>query len=688
MSNNRFGDDSHDERPLTGGDYDDYNSYDDDYDNFKYDSYDDDDFSLTREDAAPLTSSRSESRYDDYDEEPLERETSSRHRSQSRRETIQRVAEDQQSGITRKPGVTSPDPRIAALSVTTAPHGSRQRNAQNSPAVRRANRAANGYGGGSGGGNRRPPSNTGRHPNKSKFAMFYIAFLLLAVSVCLVVLVVVLPGIGQRFSSLPIVSGTPPTVSSTDPAGVPIHRADLRSQTALITSINFYEGTDTLELLDINSRRSQEYTVPSNTIITGRNGRIMIFDELRVGDIIDIRYDSRNLDIATINENQRRWERVNRPNVNVNMDELVIVLNNDVWNFNSQTLVLHNGEDFSIGQIRPYDFVTLVGYGDTVWLVRVETAHGFLQFHNTDRIVNGFAMVGSDQYIRFDENMPDDITLPEGMHRVMIDGDNIETTFQNIRVIQGQTARINLTDIDLLTSQLFFSVTPENAQIFINGTQHVGSEPATVEFGEVLIRVEMEGYHPQQQEFVVTTTLATAVFELEAIEEERPQESTLIINTSPSGAIIYINNVFAGSSPLRYNVPPGMHSVVARSPGHESSTISVPVTGTETTNIERTLVLMPVINDPFANQPPQPVEPIPEVPFPTPVPTPPVAATPAPFPTLPPQFFETPAPPAPPVENVPLPTLPPADVAPPAGLPTPLPPPTEEIPWWLQLPGF
>ncbi|MCL2578193.1 MAG: PEGA domain-containing protein [Defluviitaleaceae bacterium] len=631
-------------------DYDEFESYDD-YDNFKYDNYDDD-FSLTRDDEAPLTSVRS---VQEYDEEPIENDRS-KSRSQTRRETIQRLSEEQQNGISRKPGVTAPDPRIDTL-----------RGMANGRPNKPAPRQPRATSGGANTGNRRTPANAAnRPPQKTKFAMFYIAFLLLAISVCLVVLVVVLPSLGGRIGD--IIGGTLPTPPPVEEERSP--RQNLRTLTALVTRIDISENVDTLELLDINERRSQEYTVPDDAIITGRNNRVMIFDELRVGDIIDIRYNSQNFEIRAITENSRRWERVNRQNAHINMDERTVLLNNEVWQFNSQTLVLHNGEDFSIGQIRPYDSVTLAGFGDTVWLVRVETAHGFLQFHNIDRIDNGFVMIGSDQYINFETlEEAEDITLPEGMHHIMVDGDNIEPFIQNIRISQGQTTRINLMDAELLTSQLFFVVTPESAQIFINGEEHINTEPASAEFGEVLIRVELEGYHPQEQEFEINAEMMTFVFDLEEIVIEEPG-GTLVISTFPPGAVIYINNEYAGVSPLTQTVPPGVYSVIARSPGHESAAHSISVTGNETSNIERTLVLMPVTSDPFANQPQQPAEPLPTaVPFPT---IPPHIAN--PFPTIPPQTSE-------PDPFNPFPTTPPVN-------PEPTPAPDEDVPWWIRLPGY
>jgi hypothetical protein len=187
----------------------------------------------------------------------------------------------------------------------------------------------------------------------------------------------------------------------------------------------------------------------------------------------------------------------------------------------------------------------------------------------------------------------------------------------------------------------------------------------------VLIRVELYGYHPQQQEFEITNEVMTFIFELEEIVHE----STIVINTSPPGALIYLNGEVAGTSPLTRTVPPGMHTVVARSPGHESATVSIPVTGNETANIVRTLMLMPTVTDPFANHLQPPVEPIP-----------PAGTTPVvPFPTVPPPYHPT-------TPTVPFPTvappyqpLPDVETPPPAGFPEPTP--ERERQWWEILPG-
>jgi len=660
MDENRFGG-----RPLTNDDddysFDNYNE--ETYESYDYDSFDNytdsDGYSLTRDDDddMPLTSSR----YDTaplvrMGEKPLDRDDySTRNRPASRSETIKRVAEDQRSGNARKPGVTQVDPRIAAIS------GNRERRGVSGDTVN-LRRARPSGGAGSSGSRRRDPAvphgerrtRSSRPQKRSKFAAFYIVLLMIAVGVCLTVLLIVIQNMDGAMNNIPVLGRAAPTPSPTPPPAATVEqRVDLRSQTALITGINPFGDSRTLTLLDISTRRTQEFTVSDEVRLHDRLNRPLTFSELRLGNMIDIGYDARSLDIATINESRQAWERRSRPNVTVDIESFEISLGNEVWNFNAQTLVLHRGEPFAISQIRPIDSVTLVGYGDTVWLVQIDAAHGFLQINNADVVANGTLMIGTNLFFQLDD-IANDIQLHEGTHRVMVEGDNIETFIENIEITAGQITRLNMGDAQLRAALLHIGVTPEDASVFVNGEQVTGS-PVTVEFGEVVVRVERDGFLPQEQQLEVTAPATGINFELVEIVND----STVVIFTLPTNAEIFFNNIFIGHSILTHTVQPGTFEIRARLPGYESPPYTLTVTGDEPNDIMRTILLVPSTDDPLANLPHQPVDPLPET---------------TPFPTLPPV--------------TPLPTLPPADQ--PGDAPGNNAPDatndTGNVPWWLQPP--
>jgi len=86
-----------------------------------------------------------------------------------------------------------------------------------------------------------------------------------------------------------------------------------------------------------------------------------------------------------------------------------------------------------------------------------------------------------------------------------------------------------------------------------------------------------------------------------------PPESTLVLSTLPTNAEIYIDNAFVGHSTLTHNVLPGTYNIVARLPDHDETRMSITVTGHETEDIVRHILLTPIQSPP---------------PSPTPTPTP------------------------------------------------------------------
>jgi len=340
----------------------------------------------------------------------------------------------------------------------------------------------------------------------------------------------------------------------------------------------------------------------------------MTFAELRIGHMVDISFDARIDEIATLNESVHAWERRSRTNVQIDIETATIALGAEVFEFNSQTLVLYRGEPFPISQIRPVDSVTLVGLGNITWLVQLDAAHGFMELANADTVINGTMLIGTNLFFALDD-IDGAITLPEGTHRIVVEGDNIETFVETITVSQGETTTLNLADVELRAALLHVNVLPIDAEIFINGELHDREDgPAHVEFGEQLIRVERYGFIPQEQMIEIVMPVNSINFTL----VEAVVDSTLIIFTVPGNAQIFIDNVFVGYSTLTHTIAPGNYRITARLPGHNDSIADVNVSAGE--EVRRYLLLDQATAGeytPAVSPTPQPITDLPDVnPFP------------------------------------------------------------------------
>ncbi|HBT38837.1 MAG: PEGA domain protein [Thermotoga sp. 50_1627] len=126
---------------------------------------------------------------------------------------------------------------------------------------------------------------------------------------------------------------------------------------------------------------------------------------------------------------------------------------------------------------------------------------------------------------------------------------------------------------------------PTGAHVYVDG-KYIGRTPARVQLDE---GQHFATFYWQDQvrteTFVVmagTTVVVTANF---------IQKTILNINTTPSGAQIFLDGSFVGVSPLQIEVQPGQHTVLATMPGYSAAQQSFSISPGETKTIN--LVLSP-----------------------------------------------------------------------------------------------
>ncbi|MCL2605406.1 MAG: PEGA domain-containing protein [Defluviitaleaceae bacterium] len=457
-----------------------------------------------------------------------------------------------------------------------------------------------------------------RAVNRKRFAALYILALVMGIAACLIFIVMRIPGIQGNI--LERTERAAPTPTPTPEIVIP---PDIRNILAQIIRIDVNRtAAPVLEVINLATGLRHEYTYTESTEMTNIHGRPMVFEELAVGQLLDIGFDANTNNLLSANQSRRTWERRHQSNLRIDLENDSITIGNDVFSFSHhQTMVLYRGQPFPIANIQPTNSVTIEGYGSHVWLIVLDAGHGFLQFANTEHIVRGTIEVGH-HFENLFEIRP--LQLQEGTHRVVVSGDNIEAFVHHVDIVQGETYILNLNAVRLRTGHLHITTTPQDVQIYVNGERHTGFGPVQLDFGEHIIRVEADGYIPQEQLVNVTAALGHVEFTL----TEAIRTGTLRIVTIPTNAQIFIEGVFVGHSELFHELTLGPVTVTARLPGYEDTTISAEVIHGER---DITLLLMPIEITPWPPATPPP--PYQGDPFPTPTPNPtlPPIATPPPL---------------------------------------------------------
>ena len=494
---------------------------------------------------------------------------------------------------------------------------------------------------------------------KNSFAIFYIITMVIGIVVCVTLFVLAY----QTLVPERIVGGG--TSGGNQQDQNVFVRAEYEQIMGMVTEIDiFTPGSITVQLLDTG--RLDRFNIGSNAQATDRRGNPMGFGEITPGQIVDITFNADTRDMVAIALSPRAWEQ-QPSNFVIDLADTTITVGNRTYNYSSRTLVLHRGEPSSVGIINQEDTITLIGYENKIWSIRIDSGHGFIRFDNAHHIIDGTVTVGNIIHTTLDPGRP--IAAPEGIHRVIVSGQNIEPFVADVVVRQGEIQGVDLSqDVELRYGTLQLIISQPNATVLINGNPvELEHSSVEVQFGTHVLRVELDGFIPVQEEIEMDMPFMRR--EINLVSDV--QDASIFIQTFPSEAQIFAGEVFLGHSPLTVELEFGGHTITARRNGYTDSSIHVVVDVGSPRQYTLTLQQLPM-QPPTTTFPPHGGQPY----------LPPIdpGHTPIPSPTIPPDWVHpgemVPTQPLP----QPLPPQQPPQQQPPFDPPPAWPPSVEDLP--------
>lgn len=181
---------------------------------------------------------------------------------------------------------------------------------------------------------------------------------------------------------------------------------------------------------------------------------------------------------------------------------------------------------------------------------------------------------------------PARVELDEGQHFATFYWQN-EAVTETFFITAGQT--VVVTGNFIKKTILDIRTNPSSAQIFLDGA-YVGVSPLQIEVqpGQHTVLATKAGYSPAQQSFTIAPgETRTITLNL------NPEQATLNVFTVPSGASIYVNNQYRGTTPpsgLSISVDPGTYTVTARLANYQDVSTTVTVGSGEVRRIDLTLI--------------------------------------------------------------------------------------------------
>ena len=437
---------------------------------------------------------------------------------------------------------------------------------------------------------------------KSEYMVFYIAIAVVGVIVAFVLALSSLNFFSRNATVPPGLSVNQQTPPDPDAdllsAAGPDENFIAQSFLGLITALDV--SGSAIQIHDVLERGTSTFFVQPSTDMRGRFNNALVLNEFRVGDIVDVSFnpDNNHLSRVSISTNADIWE--NRyTGLEVNTLNNTITVDDKMFVYNTNTIIINDGMVYPVTELHPLSMVSMRGIGNTVWFIESIQGFGTLRVTGSEAIMGGFLEVGREGTIPLGEDvspLDQELAVSEGIHRVVIHGDNIANEIREVTITSGQTEYLDLSDIEITRGHLIINASIENAIITLNGMPITSGEPNPLPFGDYRVIVQYPGYLSFDE---------TVTFEehnqnvMVVLVPEPPSYDNIVgggggvsgdhtqvvtgrqeIRTEPAGAHVFVDNVFLGTSPVTAQLELGQRTVTVQLDGFNSTTHTIMVSNT------------------------------------------------------------------------------------------------------------
>lgn len=321
-----------------------------------------------------------------------------------------------------------------------------------------------------------------------------------------------------------------------------------------VTGIN--EEYKTIEVLDIDDGSTVSVVFSNTTAITDEYGRALVFSEIELGDGVEVKYVKANNVAVTIDMPSNFFTKANKTNVITNSASNSLEYNGTNYYITDYTLIFDTaGNKINLSEIDKSDYVTFKGVDNYVNYIQVIKGHGNLRFTNIGSVKNPKAEINTKTILDLEKT--NEITLAEGEYKVIVSGDNITPYLQYVTIEPSKDVEINLSHTSDKLGNVYVITNTTGIVLKIDDKEYDENKAITLPYGEYAMEASKLNYKSDIQSVVIDKPTTNVTFNLVPIETN----VVLDIESTPSGAEVYIDNQLAGVTPLKIAVAEGGHNV-------------------------------------------------------------------------------------------------------------------------------
>lgn len=281
-------------------------------------------------------------------------------------------------------------------------------------------------------------------------------------------------------------------------------------------------GNKKISFYNTSLEEEEEYTYSGATAVYSKNGRDMSMAEVNPGEVYDVANTS---DGSKITEMRASSDIVEEENATVSVDaeEGRLTVGDVNYAYTERLVVLSEGNAIDPMEITANDRVTFRGVRGHAYSLVVTKGHGYIQPKKYKDFVGGKLTVQGEAILPVSEGML--LTVPEGEQQLSLENGDL-TASAKVIVKRGQVTKLDVSRYQSQmpdTSRVTFKISPEGAELYINGTLTDYSKPVSMKYGSHSVKVVLEGYNDYSG--VVRVKDSSAIVKIDLAEETAEVET-------------------------------------------------------------------------------------------------------------------------------------------------------------------
>lgn len=385
------------------------------------------------------------------------------------------------------------------------------------------------------------------------------------------------------------------------------------ADTAVIVSKN--EKESTITFFNIATGRNYTLTYDGTTRISDQYGKELTIAQIGAGDVTDVTFLKSKKKLRSLSLSAQVWTNRAEGNFQINLNGKGLLVGKDQYRLAENVMVLSEGKQVEIMDINACDGLFLQGIDRTIYSITIEKGHGYLKLQNAEYFNGGWIEVGQALIQPVSEDML--LTVPEGKYQVLITNRGNGGT-KEVSIERNRETVLDVGDLkgeEPVIGNIVFTVTPQEASVYIDGDKADISSPVSLEYGIHQLIVRAEGYETMTKYLKVGQPYANIDLELEEAEEETESGETdgknisgnsasaerdsgsgsvsensaagaetvnasgdyRICITSPKETEVYFDGKYVGLAPVDFKKESGTHVVTLRKSGSQTRSFTIQI---------------------------------------------------------------------------------------------------------------